>query len=141
MTGRCPPSADDGALTVLYDGACPLCRREVAHYRDLAAQAGDTVALTFSDVSRPETPLPADRSRADLLRRFHVRLADGRLVDGAAAFVALWARLPGWRWLAAIARVPGVTPLLEVAYRAFLPLRPTLQRWARRAAHEPPAGD
>lgn len=141
MTDRCPPTAASGdTLTVLYDGACPLCRREIAHYRNLAEQNGAPEALAFTDVSAPEAPLPPGQRRDDLLRRFHVQ-HDGRLLSGAAAFVALWARLPGWRWLAVVARVPGVTALMELAYRAFLPLRPTLQRWARRAANESASGD
>lgn len=137
MNERCPAPTDADTLTVLYDGACPLCRREIAHYQALAgASGGDPAApvVRFADVSDPDVSLPPQRTRAQLLRRFHVQRADGTLVDGAAAFVALWARLPGWRWLARLARVPGVTLLLEAAYRAFLPLRPTLQRWARRRA-------
>ncbi len=134
-----PPPACPGTLTVLYDGACPLCRREIAHYQALTQAlasrpegAAPAPAVHFSDVSDAGTALPAGRDRGALLRRFHVQRADGTLVDGAAAFVELWARLPGWRWLARLARLPGVTPLLELAYRAFLPLRPALQRLARR---------
>ncbi|MCP5271698.1 MAG: DUF393 domain-containing protein [Burkholderiaceae bacterium] len=141
MTDRCAPAAHGDTLTVLYDGACPLCRREIAHYRGLAGQVDQPTALAFTDVSAPGAPLPAGQHRDDLLARFHVQHADGRVLSGAAAFVALWARLPGWRWLAAVARVPGVTALMELAYRAFLPLRPTLQRWARRTANEPASGD
>jgi predicted DCC family thiol-disulfide oxidoreductase YuxK len=143
LNERCPSSTPTDArgdtLTVLYDGACPLCRREIAHYQSLARALADAAdgdpaapAVHFADVSDPAVALPPQRTRAQLLRRFHVRRADGTLVDGAAAFVVLWARLPGWRWLARLARVPGVTPLLELSYRAFLPLRPALQRWARR---------
>lgn len=131
MSERCPVPTDADTLTVLYDGACPLCRREIAHYQGIV-QRQAARDVRFADVSDPGVPLPPARTRAQLLHRFHVQRADGSLVDGAAAFVALWARLPGWRWLARLARLPGVTPLLEVAYRAFLPLRPTLQRWARR---------
>ena len=140
---RARAARDDASdtLTVLYDGGCPLCSREIAHYRGLAAQGREPASLVFTDVSLPTATLPGGPPRAALLRRFHVLLADGRLLSGAAAFVALWARLPGWRWLAMAARVPGVTAVLELAYRAFLPLRPTLQRWARRTANEPASGD
>lgn len=134
-TGRC-----DGTLTVLYDGSCPLCRREIALYQTLAVQT-PAAQLQFVDVSAAAslaaTPSPPAASQAELMARFHVQRADGGLDSGARAFVALWARLPGWRWLARLARLPGVTPLLEVAYRGFLPLRPLLQRGAR--AFEPPA--
>lgn len=115
-------------LTVLYDGACPLCRREIALYQGLPANA----PLCFADVSDPAMPPPPTTTRDQLLARFHVRHADGRLESGAAAFVALWQRLPGWCWLAFAARLPGVLWVLERAYRAFLPLRPVLQARARR---------
>lgn len=118
-------------LTVLYDGACPLCRREIAHVQGLASQRADS-ALCFLDVSAAEATLTPDE-RARLLARFHVQRADGSRLDGAAAFVAMWARLPGWRWLARLARLPGVLPLLEMAYRGFLRVRPRLQALARRA--------
>jgi ubiquinone biosynthesis monooxygenase Coq7 len=126
-----PATGTPGGLTVLYDGACPLCRREIALYRGLPARQ----PLAFVDVSDATTPLPASTDRARLLARFHVRRADGTLVDGARGFVALWSVLPGWRWLARLAALPGVTPLMERAYRAFLTLRPAMQRLA--AAFEP----
>ncbi len=118
------------ALTVLYDGACPLCRREIAVYQGLQpVDAGQTVA--FSDVSRSDCPLPAGGQRRDYLARFHVQRADGQVLSGAAAFVALWATLPGWRYLAMVARLPGATPALELLYRAFLRIRPQMQGIAK----------
>ena len=117
-------------LTVLYDGACPLCRREIAHVQGLAASRPDS-GLCFLDVSDARQALP-DAERATLLARFHVQRPDGSRLDGAAAFVAMWARLPGWRWLARLARLPGGLTALEWAYRGFLRVRPWLQALARR---------
>jgi demethoxyubiquinone hydroxylase (CLK1/Coq7/Cat5 family) len=125
----CPTST----LTVLYDGACPLCRREISLYRGLPASE----PLAFVDVSDTAAALPPGAERARLLARFHVLRADGSLASGARGFVALWAALPGWRWLARLAALPGVTPLMELGYRAFLRLRPAMQRVA--AAFEPPS--
>jgi len=122
------PGADAATMTVLYDGACPLCRREVGLYRGLNA----IEPLCFEDVSDTAAVLPAGTTRGQLLARFHVRQADGKLLNGAQAFLAMWAILPGWRWLARIGRVPGAAWLMEQAYRGFLHLRPALQRWAAR---------
>lgn len=52
-------------------------------------------------------------------------------MSGAAAFIALWATLPGWRYLAMVATVPGVTLMLEYVYRGFLHIRPQMQGLAR----------
>lgn len=119
---------DAAPLTVLYDGACPLCRREIGLYRGLPAAQ----PLCFADVSDPGQVLPAGTTRAQLLARFHVRHADGRLDSGARAFLALWAALPGWRWLARLGALPGAEGLLESGYRAFLRLRPAMQGVATR---------
>ena len=69
--------------------------------------------------------------RSDYLARFHVQRTNGQVISGAAAFVALWATLPGWRYLAIAARLPGATPALELVYRAFLLVRPQMQSMAR----------
>jgi ubiquinone biosynthesis monooxygenase Coq7 len=122
------PEADDcNALTVLYDGACPLCRREVGVYRGLDPLR----PLRWLDLSDPQAELPAAADRATCLARFHVRREDGEMLSGARAFIALWAALPGWRWLARVGALPGVATLLEFAYGAFLRVRPQMQRVAR----------
>lgn len=112
-------------MTVLYDGDCPLCRREIAVYQGLAARE----PVRWVDVSAPGTTLPDERST--LLARFHVQSEDGSLLSGAEAFLALWARLPGWRWLAFLGRSPGAPWLMERAYVGFLRVRPAMQRMAR----------
>jgi predicted DCC family thiol-disulfide oxidoreductase YuxK len=117
-------------LTVLYDGACPLCRREIGLYRRLRPNA----PVCFADLSDCTQPLPPDSTREQLLARFHVRRSDGELLSGAQAFLALWATLPGWRWLARAGRLPGAAWVLERIYRLFLRGRPALQRWASRLA-------
>lgn len=115
-------------LTVLYDGACPLCRREIGVYRGLRA----STPVCFADVSDAAQPLPPGTTRAQLMARFHVRRADGELLSGARAFLALWAVMPGWRWLAFAGRMPGAAWGMERTYRLFLRGRPTLQRWVIR---------
>jgi predicted DCC family thiol-disulfide oxidoreductase YuxK len=115
-------------LTVLYDGACPLCRREIGVYRGLPS----STPVCFADVSDIAQPLPPGTTRQQLLARFHVRATDGQLLSGAQAFLALWAALPGWRWLARVGRVPGVAWLMERVYSLFLRARPMLQRWVHR---------
>ena len=122
-------------LTVLYDGACPLCRREIGVYRGLQPLRPET-PLCFADVSDASLSLPPDTTREQLLARFHVLSQNGQLLSGAQAFLALWAALPGWRWLALAGRLPGMAWVMERTYLLFLRWRPLLQRWAHRL--EPP---
>ncbi len=118
----------------MFDGACPLCRREVGVYQGLESLE----PVAWLDVSHASVSLaPEDRAR--YLARFHVRKRSGQLLSGAAAFVALWQTMPGWRWLGRLGALPGVTPVLELLYRGFLRIRPGLQRLMRAGdtAHLP----
>ncbi|MEO1139955.1 MAG: DUF393 domain-containing protein [Pseudomonadota bacterium] len=118
------PGHPEKALTVYYDGTCPLCRAEIDHY---ASRPG-AERIRFADASDLDADLGGGLDRQTALGRFHVRLEDGRLVSGAAGFVAIWSILPGWRWLARLAGLPGALPMLEWLYRRFLPVRPTIAR-------------
>ncbi len=109
-------------VTVWFDGACPLCRREISGLRRLDRRS----AIDFVDISGDE-PQGCPVSRADLLARFHAR-ENGKLLNGAAAFAAMWRAIPLLRPLGELARIPPVLWLLERLYRRFLVIRPRLQR-------------
>ena len=134
MTDSTVNKAENGTdlLTVLYDGDCPLCRREIAHVQKLAA-SNPQANLCFANIgaSVADSVHRAEERQA-LLARFHVEKPDGTRLSGAEAFVAMWSRLPGWLLLARVAQLPGVTSLLEILYRVFLRLRPGLQAIASR---------
>jgi demethoxyubiquinone hydroxylase (CLK1/Coq7/Cat5 family) len=113
---------------VLYDGACPVCSREVAWYRGLDARC----AIEWRDAAADDALLPAGISRERALARFHVVLPGGHARTGARAFIALWQQLGPLRVLGRIAALPPLPWLLELAYRGFLRLRPWVQRQARQ---------
>ena len=74
-----PSSLHDGPIAY-YDGACPLCAREIAFYR---RQAGAS-RIHWIDVSRlGGNEVAPDLSNSAALARFHVRDIDGSLVSGA----------------------------------------------------------
>jgi predicted DCC family thiol-disulfide oxidoreductase YuxK len=112
-------------LTVWYDGACPLCIREIALMRRLDKQQ----RIAFADVAEPSTNCPIDRSL--MLARFHATTEQGETLSGAAAFAAMWREIPPLRPLGLMAQNRVVLALLERAYTLFLKVRPLLQRLAR----------
>lgn len=123
---------------ILYNGACPICRAEIGHYRAKAVAAA--APLRFEDLN------DADLVRWDLTadqatRRMHARLADGTIVSGVAAFALIWEALPGYRWLARLVRLPIARTVASFAYdRIAAPwlYRRHRRRTALEAARSPP---
>jgi predicted DCC family thiol-disulfide oxidoreductase YuxK len=87
-------------------------------------------AVAWVDVSEPGN-LPADLSRAEAMARFHVRDANGRLVDGGHAFAELWKQFPVLRWAGVFFSSPATRWILELGYNVFLPFRPRIQSLLR----------
>jgi 3-demethoxyubiquinol 3-hydroxylase len=128
MLNKPTPAPNPAPLTVLYDGDCPLCRREIALYAGMTPNT----PICFVDVNQADLVLPTNTTQAELLARFHVQDSNGQLRSGARAFLLLWSALPGWRWLATLGRLPGATWMLERLYSLFLRVRPLMQRMVRR---------
>lgn len=106
--------------TVYFDGACPVCSREVAMYRrQPGADAMGWVDVAHCDAAE----LGAGLTRDAAMARLHLRRADGSLVSGAQAFTTLWRALPRWSWLGRLLGTRATLWLLEAGYRAFLLLR------------------
>ncbi len=115
------------SVTVWFDGGCPLCRREIALMRRLDTRG----RIAFIDVAADGEGASCPVDRAALLARFHAQ-EDGVMLSGAAAFTAMWRAIPLLRPLGLLARNPLALAVLERLYRAFLIVRPRLQRFARR---------
>jgi predicted DCC family thiol-disulfide oxidoreductase YuxK len=114
-------------VVVWFDGACPLCLREIGLMRRLDRRD----AIRFVDVASPESVCPIDRG--ELLARFHAR-EDGVMLSGAAAFAAMWRAIPMLRPLGLLARNALVLRALEALYLRFLKVRPRLQALAGKAS-------
>jgi predicted DCC family thiol-disulfide oxidoreductase YuxK len=113
-------------LEVFHDGECPVCRMEVRFYERLD-KAG---RIRWSDiVALDDSELPAGKTRAELLGRFHARelrdFGDPGWHVGVDAFSRIWEELPGFRHFAWIFAVPGIRQVAKLAYLAFL-------RWQAR---------
>lgn len=114
-------------VTVWFDGACPLCRREITLLRRLDRRG----RVRFVDVSPEESTAYCPLDRDALLARFHAQETGQPIVSGAAAFAAVWRAIPWLSPLGHLARIPPLLWLGERAYRLFLRLRPALQRALR----------
>jgi predicted DCC family thiol-disulfide oxidoreductase YuxK len=111
-------------IVIYYDGLCPLCSREIAHYR--AHVAGSPVAfvdIAAGDFDPNEHGVDLARARQVL----HVKVG-GQMRTGVDAVISMWEAIPRYRRLAGLARLPGIYLILDVGYRIFARVRPHLQR-------------
>jgi predicted DCC family thiol-disulfide oxidoreductase YuxK len=111
-------------LKVFYDGACPMCRKEIGIYQ-AADKAGK---IDWINIAAPIEPADLPLAREQLLARFHVQRPDGELVSGARGFIEVWRHIPKWRWLGYACSLPGVPVILEIGYHGFLKMRPAIQK-------------
>ena len=118
-------------VTVYFDGSCPVCSREIAYYR---RQVGADACVWVDASCCPESALGSGLSRGSALGKFHVRDAQGELVQGTRGFAALWRALPRTAWLGRVASFGPIPALLEMAYGAFLVVR---RVWHRPATTWP----
>lgn len=120
---------------VLYNGRCPVCSTEIAHYSK-TAQAND-LPIRFDDLHHGE--LYRYGVDADIAaRRLHV-LHEGQLFVGVDAFIVLWRQLPRFRLLARVVALPGLKQIAAVIYDYVL--APALyhrhqRRVQRKARHD-----
>jgi predicted DCC family thiol-disulfide oxidoreductase YuxK len=126
MKGTDQPISNYPCATVFFDGGCPLCSREIAHYQRLDKK-GD---LLWVDITREvEQVRLSGCDPVDLMQRFHVRDIHGNWRTGAWGFAEMWAHLPYYRWLSLTLRFTRLLPVLDWLYGHFA-------RWRMRGRCE-----
>ena len=97
------------ATAFLLGGIAPVGAAILSNVNDLSTIPHHA----SSAIAEVGGPLEAIRER------LHVKEADGSIGIGVDAFERLWSRTRGQRWLAALARVPGLRQLGQLAYNVF----------------------
>jgi predicted DCC family thiol-disulfide oxidoreductase YuxK len=105
----------DFDVEVFYDGACPLCLREI----NMLRRRDHRARIRFTDIAADGFDADAVGVTWDaLMERIHGRLPDGTLIEGVEVFRRLYAAA-GFAPLVALSRAPGVAQLLNLAYHLF----------------------
>ena len=114
-------------VTLFFDGLCPLCSREIEHYRKRVSDG----SVRFVDITEPGFDARKHGLDPERVHQvMHVKVGD-EVRTGVAAFLAVWEAVPGFRWLARLARLPGLHAAARLGYFAFAKVRPWLPRRRR----------
>jgi predicted DCC family thiol-disulfide oxidoreductase YuxK len=112
-------------LTILYDGACPLCLREVRFLRSRDQRLHpDTPRLAFIDIDAPDYD-PARHGGIgyrQAMGRIHAIGGDGTVLCDVAVFRRAY-DLVGLGWLYAPTRWPLLGPTIDGLYGLWASLR------------------
>ncbi len=106
----------DPAVTLFYDGGCPMCDAEIRYYKKIDIMQ----RMNFIDITDQSAVLPPDLDMKTALSRFHVLTRDGKLLSGVLAFSEVWKQIPRWRWAGYVASQPVIRDIFEVGYKIFL---------------------
>jgi predicted DCC family thiol-disulfide oxidoreductase YuxK len=108
-------SESNWSVEVFFDGACPLCRREIAMLRRWDRQG----RIRFTDIAAADfDPCTLGRTQDELMAEIHGRLPDGSWIKGVEVFRRLYSAV-GFGLLIAPTRLPGITQLLDWGYQKF----------------------
>ncbi len=118
-------------LTLLFDGGCPLCLREVKFLRSRDRYEN----ISFIDIDSPhyQSDLYSGISYKDAMGRIHAINESGEILKDVAVFREAY-RLVGLGWLYAPTSWPILSSLIDQTYKVWarwrLPLtrRPSLEQ-------------
>ena len=103
---------DKSYTTVLFNGDCEICSKEICVYKTYGAGKG--LPIDFKDINASDLN-QFGLTRDETARQLHV-IKNYELFKGVKAFVVLWNEMPRYRFLARIFSLPGVTSLAQFFY-------------------------
>ena len=107
-------------ITVYFDGACPLCVREIGRWRN----APFGCEMEWFDITGQEQAL---RQRGidprQAMLQLHTQTSDGKTFVSIDSYALLLKQLPHWRWLGVLMALPIIKSLLRWVYDGLTILR------------------
>lgn len=112
--------------TLFYDGACPLCQKEVNWLKKRCQKRG--YALGFVDISAADFDArPTGKTLSELMKELHLRDPRGEWSVAMEATRKIYQQI-GLGWLMKPTGWPVLRPLFDHLYSGFARIRPRLQK-------------
>ena len=81
-------------IKVFFNNSCSVCRLEINHYKKISESNLEWIDITNNDDALKIT----SKTQDELLRRLHV-IENGKVIDGAKAFIIIWSKIPKYKFL------------------------------------------
>ena len=98
-------------MKVYYNNSCKICKAEIDLYKKEKVKEIDWIDITNNDLAEKET----SKNSKELLRRLHVKEGD-KVIQGAAAFLVLWKKMPKYKFLYKFFKTPIIFNLFSFGY-------------------------
>ena len=85
--------------------------------------------IAFEDIAQPGfDPERYGLTMEQVIGSMHAVRPDGSILRGIDVFAEVYEAI-GWRWVARLIRWPVTRPIIQVGYRMFSKVRPSLSRF------------
>ena len=98
-------------MKVYFNNSCKICRSEINLYKKENIKDIDWIDITNNSDAEKET----SRNDKELLRRLHVK-EDGRIIQGAEAFLYVWKKIPKYKFLYKFFKLPIIFTIFKYVY-------------------------
>lgn len=98
-------------MKVYYNESCNICRAEINLYKKQNIKEIEWVDITNNTVAEKNT----SKDNKTLLRRLHVE-DNGKIFEGAEAFLLVWKKIPKYKFLYNFFKLPIIFTLFSFFY-------------------------
>ena len=98
-------------MKVFFNNSCKICRSEINLYKKENIKDIDWIDITNNSDAEKET----SRNDKDLLRRLHVK-ENGKIIQGAEAFLYVWKKIPKYKFLYRFFKLPIIFTIFKYGY-------------------------
>ena len=98
-------------MKVYFNNSCKICRSEINLYKKENVKDIDWIDITNNLDAEKETL----RNDKELLRRLHVK-ENGKVIQGAEAFLYVWKKIPRYNFLYKLFKLPIIFTIFKYGY-------------------------
>ena len=98
-------------MKVFFNNSCKICRSEINLYKKENIKDIDWIDITNNLDAKKETL----RNDKELLRRLHVK-ENGKIIQGAEAFLYVWKKIPKYKFLYKFFKLPIIFTIFKYGY-------------------------